>query len=412
MNLNELVANDNSRGRRDAQISQFPLPADGTYYLLARRADLANGTTTGDYTLRLTVGTVALTPGSVTARLRWNTDDDLNLFIREPSGRVISWSNPDPPDSGQLQIDSNTNCTTRSAQPVEYIYWPPADLPENGDYEVWVWYQQACGQDNPVTFSFDLAANDDTVLEHQSVTLEPGERFNIDIRVSQPDVFVLQPGTVTRPTPQQRASEGGDIPLLMGETVTGSISNDVYARFYQFQGQAGEEITLEARAVTGDLDPVLVLRDNTESNLAQADDISRGQPQRPPHAHAALYRALRRGGDALRRARRANRRRLPAIAAPGGRRPNTPKRHNAHGWRCNETPPTAICGGFAPTPPRGICIPRPCVFISSTFAKSGGVWGGPPTASTCDYYPAPVHKKAVKTPSQRTTAHGTAPYSQ
>ena len=273
--LNELVVNDNTRGNRNAQISQFPLPADGTYYLLATRAESEGDSISGPYNLTLTVGAVVLNSGSVTAELRWSSDDDLNLFLREPSGRVISWSNPDTlDDSGTLQIDSNTNCTTRSADPVEYIYWEPGDFPADGDYEIWVWYQQACGQANPVTFSFKLMNNGVDVLDLETITLNEGERYNIDVRVRQPDVFVLDAGNITQPSAQQRASEGGDTPLLLGQTVTGSVSDDVYARFYQFDGNEGQTVTLQASAITGDLDPVLVLRNNEETNLVEADDIS------------------------------------------------------------------------------------------------------------------------------------------
>jgi hypothetical protein len=274
-NLNELVVSDNYRGTRDARIVQYALPSTGTYYLVAGRSGLALGSSYGTYELTLTVGAIALVDGSLSATVTWNGDDDLNLFVREPTGRVISWSNPDPAGSGDLQIDSNTNCAAISAQPVEHIYWEADNFPQSGDYEMWVWYQNACGVAQPIVFSFQLQVDGAIVLDVPDQRLEQGERFNVDIRVSDNQVFVLERGHITQPSPQQRASEGGDIPILYGETDTGSISNEVYARFYQFEGTAGDEIVVDVETVTGNLDPVLVLRDDTETNLVEADDISR-----------------------------------------------------------------------------------------------------------------------------------------
>ncbi len=273
--LNELVANDNSRGGANARINQFSLPADGTYYLLASRADLTFGQTTGSYTLALSAGAIDLLQGALSATVNWEGDDDLNLFIREPSGRIISWSNPTTLDPGALQVDSNTNCETISAQPVEHLYWN--NLPRNGDYELWVWYQSVCGQAAPVDFTLtlDQSLGTNTELFAYKGTLQPNNRYELGIRVSVPDVFILSQGDITQPTPQQRASEGGDIPLLYGQTITGSIGNDVYARFYQFEGQQGETVQIDLETVTGNLDPLLFLRDNTETNVVPpTDDIS------------------------------------------------------------------------------------------------------------------------------------------
>ncbi len=274
-NLNELVFNDNTPGTFNASISPFSLPADGTYYIVAGRSGLSLGDSSGGYLLTLTVGEVELQPGIVSATVTWTGDDDLNLFIREPSGTVISWSNPASPDGGRLQIDSNTDCAITSAQPVEHILWEQDSFPVNGDYEIWVWYQNACAGAEPIDFSFQLRVDGAIALDVPRQRLEVGERFNIDIRVSEPQVFILDSGNVSRPSPQQRASEGGDIPILYGQEQTGNISEEVYARFYQFQGIEGDTIVVETERLTGSLDPILILRDDRENNLVESDDISR-----------------------------------------------------------------------------------------------------------------------------------------
>ena len=273
--LNELVADDNGqRGSLDARIQSYALPADGDYYVVAGRAGLDAGETTGGYVFELTAGEVQLVSGAVTATVRWGGDDDLNLFVREPTGRVISWSNPDPEDGGTLQIDSNTNCNAISSQPVEHLYWEEGSPPPNGDYEIWVWYQNDCNIEEPAVFSFQLRQGDEIKLDKTDQLLEVGERYNVFIRIIDGAVFLLeQEPLITQPSPQQRASEGGDIPILYGQTDVNNLGDAIYARFYRFEGEAGDEVVIEAQTLTDDLDPVLVLRDDNENNLVTSDDI-------------------------------------------------------------------------------------------------------------------------------------------
>ena len=265
--LNEIAANnDASINTRDARIIQFRLPKDGDYYILASRNDLAQGTTAGAFNLALTVGAISLDPGSVTATLHWTGVADLNLFVRDPLGRSISWSDPSSPSGGTLQIDSNTGCQTPSAEPVEHIYFPSSD-PVAGDYEAWVWYQDGCGREDPVTFSLAINVNGDVVLE-TSGELRPRQRFETGMRVTEEgESGITNTGRVTTPTAQQEASEGGDLFIRYGENVTGTISDEQYALFYQFDGAAGDEVLIRVERLTSDLDSIVVLRDADNRNL-------------------------------------------------------------------------------------------------------------------------------------------------
>ena len=269
--LRELVNSDNVLGSLNAGITQYRLETDGTYYLLVGRSGLGNGTTSGQYTFAFSAGAVTLNMGALAAKLEWDNDNDLNLFVREPSGRIISWSNPNPEASVQMQIDSNTACETTSTDPVEYIYWDSETLPLDGEYQVWVWYQAGCLNENPTTFTLTLSQQDQ-VIQTDTATLTVGERWNRDVRVVNGQGFPLADGFITRPTPQQIASEGGDALIVYGQTLTGTLTNTIYANFYQFTGRRGETVIIEAKAITGDLDPLLILRDNQEVNLATNDD--------------------------------------------------------------------------------------------------------------------------------------------
>lgn len=275
--LNELAFSDNVSGTRNARIAQVELPADGNYFILATRPRLSLGNSAGNYEMDLTVGAISLREGALTATLTWEGAADLNLFVLPPVGAPISWSNAAGLNDGLLQIDSNTNCQTPTDQPVEHIFWPtlPADV---GDYTVWVWYQNVCGARVESPFTLEITFNGQVVAsltstEQNPLVLQPDERFEVRFRTGADGGFqVLNPGSRKIPTPQERASEGGDIQMTYGQNLIGTISDEVYALFYQFQGNAGDVVTITAERITGDLDPIVVLRDAQEQTIVVSDD--------------------------------------------------------------------------------------------------------------------------------------------
>lgn len=290
--LNELASNDDSGASRDSRIAQFRLPKDGEFLIAAARSSSGYGTAEAAYRLSLTAGAVSLEPGAVTATLRWNGPTDLSLYVRGPDGHILSPNLPDSPDGGTLQIDSNAGCNTPSAEPVEHIFWA-ADAPPAGDYTVWAWNQAGCGVEAAVPFTLEFAVEGEPILS-ASDAVTPGQRFEATVRVA-PDgsAGIMEPGQITVPLAQQQASESGDLPLRAGEPVTGTISNDRYALFFRFSGNAGDVVTLRAERVTGDLDPLLVLRDGSDHTLPGGvnDDAS------PSTRDAALTYTLPASGD-------------------------------------------------------------------------------------------------------------------
>ncbi len=271
--LTELAFNDNAGATRNARIAQFRLPADGDYYILATRNGLSRGDTIGDYELLLTVGELSLATGSLMVTLRWEGDADLNLFVRDPSGQIVSWSNPAIASGGLLQIDSNTGCETLSTQPVEHVYWVNP-TPMEGDYTVWVWYQNVCVRPEPTLFALEMRLNGDTLLSVDNQTIAPATRFEASVRVFEGGSAVVNRGSVSNPSAQQQASQGGDTLILYSQSITGTINGEVYARFYQFQGSAGDTIAINVERLTGTLDPIVVLRDANDRNLVLNDDIN------------------------------------------------------------------------------------------------------------------------------------------
>jgi len=69
--------------------------------------------------------------GDFQATLTWDTTADLDLWVTDPYGETIRWSNPSSASGGQLDRDD-----TDGFGP-ENIFWPPGAAPE-GDYLVQV----------------------------------------------------------------------------------------------------------------------------------------------------------------------------------------------------------------------------------------------------------------------------------
>ena len=49
--------------------------------------------------------------GDVAFRLTWSTAEDLDLYVREPSGEVIYFGNSVSDTNGQLDVDPNAGCS-------------------------------------------------------------------------------------------------------------------------------------------------------------------------------------------------------------------------------------------------------------------------------------------------------------
>jgi len=71
--------------------------------------------------------------GPITVTLKWETIDDLDLSLVEPSGNVIYFSRKDSPYGGHLDIDMNAG-GLQSNDPIENIYYESS--PPSGRYRV------------------------------------------------------------------------------------------------------------------------------------------------------------------------------------------------------------------------------------------------------------------------------------
>lgn len=94
------------------------------------------------------------TTGEITATLLWNSQGDLDLVVRCPSGRQLDFRNP-AECGGTLDVDANTARGNLSDRPVENAFWP-AGKAGPGVYEVMVRYVPRKDEERPRETPFQV----------------------------------------------------------------------------------------------------------------------------------------------------------------------------------------------------------------------------------------------------------------
>ena len=94
----------------------------------------------------LSLNPAQVTSGDVKVSIAWDTPTDVDLWVREPSGETIKWSNTTSGTGGHLDLDSNAGCSIDNVNN-ENIFWPPGQSP-NGEFEVTA-HMWASGCGNP-----------------------------------------------------------------------------------------------------------------------------------------------------------------------------------------------------------------------------------------------------------------------
>ncbi len=116
---------------------------------------------------------IVLQTGDVQVTLRWNTTDDLDLYVKDPAGDEVYYGNPAVASGGQLDVDANLGCVEQMAEPVENIFWPTGGgVP--GDYVVTVDLFEVCGTPGPIPFTLTTLVRGQTTT--QTGTLSQAQR--------------------------------------------------------------------------------------------------------------------------------------------------------------------------------------------------------------------------------------------
>lgn len=272
-------------------ISNRRLLVDGTYTILATRYGKDVGGTEGGYQLLLTGPTgdlpqevlnLGLPRGDIEISLLWNTNADLQLLVRDPRGDSVFDDTPEVPSGGRLGAAGNVGCRVSQTSPVSYIYWPEGILPA-GLYEVEVWYQNACNDTRPVSFTLNILVNGQQVYV-DTVQAAPDQRyltsFIVDVNgavQTGPGGFIGTGQELDAQTIQYQDELESALPIASGETLSGSITNDNKFDLYYFDGEAGDVVTISMEATAGRLDTTLFLIDPNGFQIAVNDDAAVGE---------------------------------------------------------------------------------------------------------------------------------------
>ena len=99
--------------------------------------------------------------GAVNVILTWRTDDDLDLHITCPNGKVIYHGNKED-CGGKLDVDANSSDVNKIMTPAENITWPEGAAPA-GTYKVEVDPYRRRNAGQPIDFKVELLINGEVV---------------------------------------------------------------------------------------------------------------------------------------------------------------------------------------------------------------------------------------------------------
>lgn len=82
--------------------------------------------------------------GPIQVTLSWNTIDDLDLYVTDPTQQTVFFNNPAIPSGGRLDVDANRDCVGATTSPVENVFW--ISTPPTGLYIIDVRLFRRCSQ--------------------------------------------------------------------------------------------------------------------------------------------------------------------------------------------------------------------------------------------------------------------------
>ncbi len=221
-------------------------------------------------------------PSGMEVSLRWNTNDDLNLQVRDPNGGTLFWGSRTTAEGGSFGLDVNGLCEVINTPPnVETASWAGGSLP-TGSYEILVYHRQACEEAVPVSFTIDVSVNgvalDPILGSIQAPVGDEATVFLASFTLREDGSAVIGrsgPYTDTRvlPISTQEILETPATPLTLGTPVQGVITNEQYFQTFTFSGQAGQNVTVSMRNERGNLDTLLLVLDSAGNIVADNDDI-------------------------------------------------------------------------------------------------------------------------------------------
>lgn len=275
-------------GFTDAALNNVLLPTAGRYTIVASRYARELGGTEGDYTLTLLAQATNLSEafadlpaGSLEVRLLWfdNTNADLQLLVRDPSGDAVYDDVPQVRSGGQLAAAGNVNCTVSEGTPFSYIYWPQNVTPRPGSYEVEVWFQNDCGNTTaPVRFNLYITLNGQEIYT-DSASPQLGQRYLTSFTIAGDGTVQTGPGGVIQGVQDldYLSDIENAVAIQSGAPVNGSITPANKFDLYTFTAAANDVVNVAINNTSGTLDTYLYLIGPSGNLVAENDDAVAGE---------------------------------------------------------------------------------------------------------------------------------------
>jgi hypothetical protein len=116
--------------------------------------------------------------GAVQITLAWQTGADIDLYVTDPSGFVISYQDRESPTGGILDHDARGACVS-GGDTIENVYWSTPQ-PPRGQYYVELHYWGDCGVAGITPAQVSIAVGGQVVGVY-NVTLAPGDRIPVAV---------------------------------------------------------------------------------------------------------------------------------------------------------------------------------------------------------------------------------------
>ena len=117
--------------------------------------------------------------GNIQITSAWNTGADIDVYVTDPGGNVISYQNRQSPTGGVLDHDARGNCnSSQENNRIENVFWN-SPQPPSGSYQVELHYWGDCGTGAvPTTTTLSIAVGG-RIIGAYNYTLAPQQRVTI-----------------------------------------------------------------------------------------------------------------------------------------------------------------------------------------------------------------------------------------
>lgn len=247
-----LASDDNSGGGTTAQIT-FVVPASAAYLIVVTRSPEGAGNTTGDF----------------------------ELTVTNAAAPVATEATP------EVEIPTSTPATTSNTARLQSLQ---SGTPTRGSVDTsstfnLYWFDGTAGQ--------EISLSPDTTSPLQPLLVLYGADFSEILRAQPGQVlnatledngiyFVaaaqVEPGSSGEYAFTFDNGTGNTSPdidrdfLLYGQNISGSVSNTTPTTRFRFRAEAGDAVTINMNAISGDLDSYLLLVDSSGSTIAEDDN--------------------------------------------------------------------------------------------------------------------------------------------